>query len=98
MAIMNVSDSPANITVTLKGSASPPTSGATYTQTFLGVAPFHSVIASPYASTVGGFPAGGLGVATLTSTGPILVEASEGNEVSASGYACSSFQDNFPDA
>jgi hypothetical protein len=74
IAIMNLSRDPQNITVTLRQKDSTST---TYSHTFFGVGENRSVVASPFAGTFGGFPAGTAGIATITSPGPIAAVVNE---------------------
>lgn len=87
VGIMNAGSSNADITLKLLAS-----SGATYTQTFLGVPPDRSVVASYWAGTIGGFPNGAIGAATITSTSdsaPIAFMSEGGSGTSESSSQCS---------
>jgi hypothetical protein len=74
VAIMNLSSAHQDITISLRGKASP---SPAYSHTFEDVPPYQSVVASPSAGTFGGFPAGQVGVATVTAAEPIAVVVNE---------------------
>jgi hypothetical protein len=82
IGIMNVSSAEQDIEVIFRRRAAPQTP---YSQWFH-VLPYRTVVASPYAGTVGGFPPGEIGTAEIWSTGPIT---SVMNETDSYGFASS---------
>lgn len=96
IAITNASSATADIDLTLRGSSSPsnPASGHTYHQLFWSVPAGATVVASPWAGTIGGFPVGGLGWAKIDSSQPIVAQVNEGASASQSGQRCASTPDD----
>jgi hypothetical protein len=87
IAIQNTGVANTNITVTIARRLPSP---ATHVQTFNNVAPGASVVASGFANTLGGMPAGSVGAATITSSvGNIIATVSEtGSGVAEGLYSC----------
>jgi hypothetical protein len=89
IAIQNVHTAAQDITITIATRAPGPV--GTYTHTFPAVPAGGGVIASRFLNTLGGMPAGAVGAATITATGPVIAIASEaGDGVSQTLYSCAS--------
>lgn len=79
ISIQNATAAPMNITITIKGNATPvnPSTGNTYTYMFEAVPAGGSVVASRFANTLGGFPAGSIGAVTITAPGNVIAVTNE---------------------
>lgn len=89
IAVQNAGSTNTDITVVVKTRLP---SVNTYTQNFTAVAPGKSVVASAFAGTLGGMPAGSVGAATITSSaGNVIATVSETGDPNREGlYACAS--------
>ncbi len=93
IGIMNAGANTADITLKLIATGT----NTQYTQLFPGVLPGKSVVASYWAGTIGGFPDGALGAATITSSlggGVVAFVSESGSGTAESSYQCSTGSSN----